>query len=277
MIKQKPSDSMNLFDSHCHLDDPAFGSDIKDVIRRASKAGVKGIMIAGIDRKSSEKAVSIARSHAGIYASIGFHPHDSKDCSDEDLEGLKLLTASPKACAWGEIGLDFNRMFSPRKTQEKWFIQQLEIAKELDLPLILHERDTGGRLIEILKANGIHEPGGVIHCFSGTRSELKTYLDLGYYIGVTGVVTLKDRGGDLQRLSKEIPSNRLLVETDAPYLTPYPEKKRVRRNEPAFVKSVLLKLAEIRGEDPRFLANATWENTCRLFRIEGALPKATAE
>jgi TatD DNase family protein len=267
---------MNLFDSHCHLDDPAFHSDLNEVIRRAAKADVKGIMIAGIDRESSEKAISIARSHTGIYASIGFHPHDSKDCSDEDLERLKELTSSPKVCAWGEIGLDFNRMFSPGKTQEKWFVQQIEIAKELDLPLILHERDTGGRLIEILKSYGNHEPGAVVHCFSGTRKELKTYLDFGFYIGITGVVTLKERGEDIQRLSREIPSNRLLIETDAPYLTPYPDKKRTRRNEPAFVKSVLLKLAEIRGEDPQVLAEATWENTCRLFRIAGPLPKTAS-
>ncbi|OGP62927.1 MAG: hydrolase TatD [Deltaproteobacteria bacterium RBG_13_49_15] len=259
---------MNIFDSHCHLDDPAFNKDVGEVIDRARKAGVTGMLIAGIDRISSEKALSIARSFDGVYTSVGFHPHDSKTCSEEDLDHLKMLVRDSKVCAWGEIGLDFNRMFSPREIQEKWFVKQIEIATELDLPIILHERDTRGRLIEILKTHGQKGRPAVVHCFSGNRNELRAYLDFGYSIGITGIVTQNERGSDLQKLCGTIPMERLLIETDAPYLTPLPEKKNTRRNEPAFVRSVLSKLARIRKEDPERLADATWKNTCRLFRIK---------
>jgi TatD DNase family protein len=170
--------------------------------------------------------------------------------------------------AWGEIGLDYNRMYSPRKDQERWFIRQLEIADELSLPIIFHERDSNGRFLEILENHLKIEQSGVIHCFSGTPKELQSYLSLGFYIGITGIVTLKERGANLRKMLLQIPAERLLVETDAPYLTPAPEKKHTRRNEPAFVKSILLKLAEVRNEDPDFLAKIIWENTCSLYNLE---------
>ena len=159
-------------------------------------------------------------------------------------------------------------MYSPRKDQERWFIQQLEIADELGLPIIFHERDSNGRFIEILKIHLKKEQRGVIHCFSGTPNELQSYLSLGFYIGITGIVTLKERGANLRKMLLQIPAERLLVETDAPYLTPAPEKKHARRNEPAFVKSVLRKLAEVRNEEPDQLAQIIWENTCSLYNLE---------
>ena len=151
--------------------------------------------------------------------------------------------------AWGEIGLDFNRMYSSREDQEKWFRRQLEIAARLDLPLIFHERDSNGRFFEMLNKHAINKLKGVVHCFSGDHNELVKYLDLGLYIGITGILTLNDRGARLRKLAAVIPSDRLLVETDAPYLVPAPQKNHHRRNEPAFVKSVLLKLAEVRKEE----------------------------
>ena len=160
-------------------------------------------------------------------------------------------------------------MFSPKKDQEKWLVRQLDIAEGLDLPVIFHERDSNGRFMEILKthfASGFQK--GVIHCFSGNKIELKQYLDLGLYIGITGIVTIKQRGADLRKLIPHIPQDRILIETDAPYLTPYPDIKHTRRNEPAFVRSVLFKLAEVRKEDPDKLAGTVWNNTCRLFRID---------
>jgi TatD DNase family protein len=169
--------------------------------------------------------------------------------------------------AWGEIGLDFNRMHSPRPVQEKCLIRQLDMADTLNLPVILHERDSGGRLLEILKQYHRHPGNGVIHCFSGTRSELMQYLDMGYSIGITGILTIQSRGAELRDIVPDIPQDRILIETDAPYLTPAPEKNHFRRNEPAFVRSVLLKLAEARNEDLDQLADALWANTCRLFRV----------
>ena len=258
---------MKLFDSHCHLDDRAFESDIHAVIKRMKDANVAKAMIVGITRQRSIKAVKMAESTPFLYASVGIHPHAAKDCNEVTLGFLGNLAKSPKVFAWGEIGLDFNRMFSPKKDQEKWFIRQLEVADELDLPVIFHERDSNGRLIEILKTYFKKGRNGVIHCFSGNKAELKQYLDLGLYIGITGIVTLKGRGADLQKLVPSIPVERILIETDAPYLTPAPEKNHTRRNEPAFVRSVLLKLAKIRKEDPAYLADKVWNNTCRLFGI----------
>ena len=259
---------MKLFDSHCHLDDPAFRKDITGVIERAHQNGVNRMMTVGVNKKTAIRAVSLAESHPDVYASVGFHPHDARQCSADDLAFMIKLAQSPKVRAWGEIGLDYNRMYSPRNDQEKWLIRQLEIAAELGLPIIFHERDSNGRFLEILKAHGGKEPTGVIHCFSGNPTELNQYLGMGLYIGITGILTLKGRGADLRQMVTRIPSDRLVVETDAPYLTPSPEKNRTRRNEPAFVKSVLLKLAEVRKEDPDQLARIIWDNTNRLYRMD---------
>jgi TatD DNase family protein len=259
---------MKLFDSHCHLDDKIYNNDIEWVIKHMKDAGLVGAMIVGTTLDRSTKALSIAESAPGLYASVGIHPHGVKDCSEASLEFLANLAKSPKVKAWGEIGLDFNRMFSPRKDQEKWLARQLEIADKIDLPVIFHERDSQGRLIEILNRHFKKGRNGVIHCFSGNKNELKQYLDLGLYIGITGIVTIKSRGDDLRKLLPLIPVERILIETDAPYLTPAPEKNHTRRNEPAFVRSVLFKLAELKGEDSESLAKIILENTYRLYRIE---------
>jgi TatD DNase family protein len=261
---------MKLFDSHCHLDDRAYEKDIDSVIRRANIAGISKIMTVGIDRKSSAKAVKLAEKYPECYASVGVHPHDAKECSDTVINFLKDLSENNKVKAWGEIGLDFNRMFSPKDVQEKWFIKQLETALDLGLPLIFHERESDGRFLEILKSYAKDGINGVMHCFSGNRKELNEYLDLGLHIGVTGIVTILGRGEELRRLVPTISINRLLIETDAPYLTPAPEKNSTRRNEPAFVKSVLLKIAEIRNEKPEKLSSTIFENTCRLFNINAS-------
>ena len=259
---------MKLFDSHCHLDDKSYNRDLDKVIKRAQSAGVARLMTVGVNGKTSARAVELAESHPEIYASVGVHPHDVKNCRESVIEDLISLTANPKVRAWGEIGLDFNRMYSPRKDQEMWFEKQLETADQLELPMIFHERDSNGRFLEILKKHAVKKLKGVVHCFSGDRNELKQYLDLGLYIGITGILTIKGRGARLRELAPLIPSNRLLVETDAPYLVPAPEKNQHRRNEPAFVKSVLLKLAEVKQEDPEQLAETIWNNTCRLYGVE---------
>jgi len=259
---------LKLFESHCHLNDPAFVQDLDCVVKRANAAGIAGIMVVGTDLESSLKAVSISQSRPGIFASVGVHPHEAQSCSEPVMQKLIKLAASPNVRAWGEIGLDFNRMHSPKADQETWFIRQLHIADETALPVIFHERDSEGRFLEILKAH--YDPermNGVIHCFSGTRMELFDYLDLGLHIGITGVVTHQARGAALRELLPLIPSQNLLIETDSPYLTPAPERNRIRRNEPAFVRSVLIKTAEVRGDTPESLAPIIWENSCRLFNI----------
>ena len=263
-----PPDPIRLFDSHCHLDDPCYDADLEAVLERARAAGIAGIMIAGIDRKTSEKALAIACRYPQVSCAVGYHPHDAKSCTDTDIEALKVLAAHQEVKAWGEIGLDFNRMFSTKADQEKWFVRQLETADELDLPVIFHERESGGRLIDILKRHHRRQGDGVIHCFSGTRAELETYLEMGYAIGITGIVTIQERGKALRDMLRTIPLDRILIETDAPYLTPAPEKNRYRRNEPAFVRSVLETLASVLEQPISLLAEIIWRNTCRLYRID---------
>lgn len=255
---------MKLFDSHCHLDDQVYDHDLNRVIENARQGGVLAAMVIGVTVESSRKAVAIAESNDNLFASVGLHPHDARTCSEASLKALKDLAASNRVKAWGETGLDFNRMYSPQESQEKWFRRQLELADELKMPVIIHERDSQGRLLEILKS--IREKWtGVIHCFSGSTKELEVYLDLGFCIGITGILTLEERGARLREQAGIIPRDRLLIETDAPYLTPMPEKKQTRRNEPAFVRSVMLKLAEVLCEDPESLAETIWANTCTLF------------
>lgn len=239
------------------------------MIERARQAGVKGMMIVGISVAASRAAIKIAEEFSGCYASVGIHPHDSDSCSEESLAVLKELAKFRAVKAWGEIGLDFNRMYSPQTTQEKWFVRQLETADELDLPLIFHERDSEGRFLELLSAHyGSNKQRlGVVHCFSGSPAEMKAYLKMGFYIGITGILTIQTRGSQLRSLVKQIPTDRMVIETDAPFLTPNPEKNRIRRNEPAFVKRVLFKLAEVLDHDPQHLAQTLWENTCQLYRI----------
>jgi len=259
---------MNIFDSHCHLDDKTYNRDLANVIQRARSAGVTRMVTIGIDKRTSALAVSLAQSYSGIYASVGVHPHDVKNCNESILQELVNLAQNKEVRAWGEIGLDFNRMYSPRQDQEKWFGRQLEIAGQLNLPMIFHERDSNGRFLEMLENNTLKNIDGVVHCFSGTREELTHYLDLGLHIGITGIITMKGRGTHLREMAALIPADRLLVETDAPYLTPTPERNRHQRNEPAFVKSVLLKLAEVRGDAPAELATIIWNNTCRFYGLE---------
>ena len=258
---------MQIFDSHCHLDDKSYENDMTEVLARMHAAGVRGAMIAGINPESVARALALTDRYDGLVASVGVHPHDVARCSQEDITALVAAASHPKVRAWGEIGLDFNRMYSPRDVQERMLINQLAAADALDLPIIFHERDSGGRLIELLKTHPRPGRRGVIHCFSGTRHEMDTYLEMGFHIGITGIITHQARGTLLRQLVPHIPAHRILVETDAPYLTPTPERNRHRRNEPAFVRTVLLKVAEVRGESAETLAAVVWENTCGLFGV----------
>ncbi|WP_022665330.1 TatD family hydrolase [Desulfospira joergensenii] len=255
---------MILFDSHCHIDDKSYDKDLDEVLGRADREGVKALMVVGIDLETTQKAIAIARGRNHIITSTGIHPHDASHCSPGLLDELTGL-ARDNDCvrAWGETGLDFNRMYSPQKDQETCFSAQIGIAADLGLPLIFHERDSRGRFYEILKSEG--NGNGVVHCFSGTKEELFNYLDLGYSIGITGILTIQKRGAELREMAPLIPEDRILIETDAPYLTPAPIKNKVRRNEPAFVKSVLLRLAEIRNTDPERLSEIIFENTQKLY------------
>lgn len=258
---------MKIFESHCHLDDRSYADDLDEVIKRARSAQICAMMTIGTDGPSSGRAVVLADTYPDVYAAVGLHPHDAKTCDEETLGALKALAQHVKVRAWGEIGLDFNRMYSPAKVQERWLERQIESALELGLPMIFHERDSRGRFKDILRSFWTDEYKGVVHCFSGSEEELDVYLDLGLHIGITGIVTMKSRGAGLRRMVRRIPADRLLVETDAPYLTPAPERNKHRRNEPAFVRSVLRKLADVRGETADDLAAVIWSSACRFFGV----------
>lgn len=258
---------MKLFDSHCHLNDRVYSKDFDLMLSRMKEAGVEAVMIVGINKKNSESALALAKSYPQFYASVGIHPHDAGTCSESAIEFLKNLANNQKVKAWGETGLDFNRMYSPQDIQEKWLVRQIETACELNLPLIFHERDSNGRFLDILKSFKNNSIRGVVHCFSGSETDMSKYLDMGLYIGITGILTIKTRGADLRKMVKNLPVNRILIETDAPYLTPAPQRNKYRRNEPAFVKSTLLKLAQVKNEEPEILARAVWQNTCKLYNI----------
>ncbi len=257
-----------LVDSHCHLDDAAFDADRQAVIGRARDAGVGAIVTVGTDAASSRRAAAIAAATPGVFAAVGIHPHEARHASEAALEELKRLARHPRVRAWGEIGLDFHYSHSPPGAQEKWLERQLEAAAALGLPVIFHERSSAGRFLELVAA-APPPAGAVVHCFSGTAAELERYLELGFLIGITGILTLPGRGAALRGLVRRIPRERLLVETDAPWLTPDPERKIRRRNEPAFVRTVLLRLAAETGEDPAALARQVTENAARLFGLDG--------
>ncbi len=257
---------MKLFDSHSHIDDICFEKDFDKMIERSYKASINGIMVVGINEKTSRKAIALAKKYRQIIASVGLHPHYARTGSDSLIKTFETLAKNnPCVRAWGETGLDFNRMHSPRNLQEKWFERQIYAGANLDLPIIFHERDSDGRFLEMLKSADIKERKGVVHCFSGTKREMFEYLDMGYYIGITGILTIKKRGETLRELACLIPENKIVIETDAPYLTPAPQKNRVRRNEPGFVKSVMEKLAEIKNMDVEKLSETIWQNTINLY------------
>lgn len=257
---------MRLFDSHAHIDDQGYEKDFARMLERADEHSVKGIMAVGINIPTSRRAIELANTHDHVIASVGVHPHDAEHCSDETVEELvRLAQTHSRVRAWGETGLDFNRMYAPIADQEMCLEKQLHAAQRLDLPMIFHERDSNGRLLDILRSGPPVERKAVVHCFSGTREEMFAYLDMGFFIGITGILTIKKRGALLRELAVDIPEDRILIETDAPYLTPAPQKNKHRRNEPAFVRSVLLKLAELRGRDPEEMAETVWHNTERLF------------
>jgi len=253
-----------LFDSHTHLDDEGFDLDRDEVIERAREAGVKYMLNPGADLASSIKGVNLAERYEGLYAAVGVHPHDVKDMDEATMEILKALSQKNKVVAIGEIGLDFYYDHSPRDTQRYWFKRQIQLAREVGLPIIIHERDAHQEVFDILKEARAGELGCVMHCFSGSVELAKEYVKLGMYISLGGPVTFKNARKP-QEVAMAVPLDKLLIETDSPYLTPIPF--RGKRNEPARVSLVAEKIAELRGLSPETLAQQTTENAKAFFRI----------
>lgn len=254
---------LKLFDSHCHLDDEKFNEDRAETIARLREGGVERCCCVGSDLPSSRRCIALAEQYDFIYAAAGVHPHEAKDAPPDYIDTLRDMLRHPRVVALGEIGLDYYYDLSPRDVQKRVLLEQLDLAEELDVPVIFHIRDAHGDMYDLLRSRS-HLPAGVIHCCSASAELVREYLKMGFYISFAGPVTFK-KAASVVSASQAVPLDRLLIETDSPYLTPVP--LRGRRNEPAFVRYVLEKQAEIHQIAPEELAEITFRNACRLYRI----------
>lgn len=254
-----------LFDTHAHLNAWQFSDDLPEVIDRALQEGVGYMVVVGFDRPTIEKAMELIEEYDFLYASIGWHPVDAIDMTDEDLKWIEELAVHPKVVAIGETGLDYHWDKSPADVQKEVFRKQIRLAKRLKLPLVIHNREATGDIIEILKEENAAEVGGIMHCFSGSAETAAECLKMNFYISLGGPVTFKNARKP-KEVAKAIPLDRLLVETDCPYLAPHPY--RGKRNEPAYVKLVAEEIAALKGLSFEEVAGATTENAKRIFRIK---------
>ena len=252
------------FDSHCHVDEEAFDEDREEVLSRMKANGVTRCAVIGSDMETSRRAAAFAAAHSGVVAAGGFHPHEASRFRESNLDELREMYQKGRIRAIGEIGLDFYYDHSPRDVQREVCIRQMELAWELKAPVAYHIRDAHQEMLEIMKGMKARLTGGIIHCFSGSAEIAKEYLKLGYYISFAGPLTFK-KAPRLQEAVKLVPKDRLLIETDSPYMAPEPV--RGRRNEPANVRYVGLKMAELRGEEPEEVAAFTTENAMQVYGI----------
>lgn len=251
-------------DTHCHLDMEVYQSDLPQVLERARQSSIHKIITIGIDLTSSRKAVQIAAENESIFASVGIHPHNTKDADDETYAQIKKLAAHPKTVAYGEIGLDYAKLYTPADRQRQQFRYQLQLAAELKLPIIIHDRDAHDDTMSIVKEFLPLLNGGIMHCFSGNIDFAATVLESGFLISIPGIVTFKN-AHDLQQVAQEIPLASMLLETDGPFLCPSPF--RGKRNEPSYILFIAQKIAELRNMPIEEVLIATTENAEKIFRI----------
>ena len=254
-----------LIDSHSHLEMPEFKKDLQEVIQRAKSSGLEYIFTVGTEKKDWNRALEIAHSHPSVYAILGVHPHNAREIDEETYPTLRKLCADDKVRAYGEIGLDFYRNLSPRDIQLKRFREQIVLAKEFRLPIVVHDREAHQETLEILKSERAEEYGGIIHCFSGDYEMAKECIEMGFLISIPGSITYKNAGG-FQEVVRQIPLEALLVETDAPFLAPVPF--RGKRNEPSYVRYTAQKVAEIKKVPFEKVAEVTTENAVRVYRLK---------
>ncbi|PLR80267.1 hydrolase TatD [Bacillus canaveralius] len=253
-----------LFDTHAHLNAEQFNEDLPEVINRALEAGVTNIVVVGFDKPTITKAIELAETYEFIHASVGWHPVDAIDMTAEDLQWLEELAAHPKVVALGEMGLDYHWDKSPKEIQKEVFRKQIRLAKKVKLPIVIHNRDATADTVQILKEEGAEEIGGIMHSFSGSVEIAKQCLDMNFYISLGGPVTFKNAKTP-KEVAAAIPLDRLLIETDCPYLTPHPF--RGKRNEPGYVKLVAEQIAEIKGLSLPEFAEAATANAKKIFGI----------
>ncbi len=259
---------MDLIDTHAHLDADAFAQDLSEVLARAKSAGVSRIFTIGITLETSRSAVELAEKHQEISAVVGIQPNYAAEAGPGDLAEIESLLSHPKVVGIGETGLDRYWDFAPLETQIVYFRKHLELAFEHDVPFIIHCRDAEDDVISVLREYAGHQPfRGVMHSFCGSRLAAESCLDMGLYLSFSGMLTYR-KNEELRETARSVPLDRLLIETDAPYLVPTPHRGKVKRNEPAFVEHTARVLAEVHGLPPEELARQTAENTRSLFGSE---------
>lgn len=264
---------MTLVDSHCHLDHTRLATDQADVVERAQAAGVERIVniVSGCGESEARRALTTAARYPGVFAAIGIHPHDAANSTPELLQALAALCGAPKLVAWGEIGLDYYYNRAPAEVQRQVFAAQLDLALEADLPVTLHVRDAALDLFELLRSRrAVHGDRlrGIWHCFTEGEREVEAAIELGLFISISGIVGYQHTE-TLRRAARLIPKDRLLIETDSPFLAP--TRYRGRRNEPAFVVEVAQVLAEVRGESVEELAQQTSRNAARIYQLPDSI------
>jgi TatD DNase family protein len=255
-----------LIDSHCHLDHPRMEHSPEALVRRAAEAGVRQLVTieSGWTLEDNAQIVEIARQHEAVHAVVGVHPHDAQHVSDELVEGIRSLSRAPEVVGIGETGLDFHYDNSPRAVQEEVFRRWIRVAREEDLPLVVHTRSAEAETLAALDAEPLGDAGVIIHCFSGTASFADACLERGFLLSIPGIVTFK-RAGDLPEVARRMPLDRMLIETDSPYLAPIPHRGSL--NEPAHVALVAAFIAQLRGMEIAEVAAATTANARRVFRL----------
>lgn len=253
-----------IWDTHAHLDDPRYREDFEQTLANMKTSQISRVTNVGYDLPSSENSVDLAHRYEFIYAAVGVHPHDAEGVTAKTWERLLQLAQDDKVIGWGEIGLDYYRDLSPRSIQKDIFIQQIELADQAGLPIIIHNRDAHEDLLKIVKE---HPPqyGGVFHCYSGSWEMAKIVLNLGFYISFAGPLTFKNSRHAVEVATK-VPMDRFFVETDSPYLTPEPY--RGKRNEPAYVRQVAAKIADLRNLDFEEVAQQSFLNAAQLFKVK---------
>ena len=255
-----------MFDSHCHLNDENLYPRIEEVIRDANKTGVKKFLVVGYDKASSLLAVDIAHRYEGCYAAIGVHPTEIDGVGESDYKEIMDLASDKKVVAIGEIGLDYHWVKDPlqREKQKEWFIRQIEFANEHHLPISIHNRESTEDCVEILKE---HTPkyGGVMHCYSGSVETMEVVIKLGLHIALGGTVTFTNAKTP-KEVAEVVPLDKLLIETDSPYLTPHPH--RGEKNEPKYICLVLEEIARLKDMSKKHLEDVIYKNTCRLFNVD---------
>ncbi|MEB6550988.1 TatD family hydrolase [Heyndrickxia sporothermodurans] len=254
-----------LFDTHVHLNDSQYAEDLEVVIQNAKEAGVSNMVVVGFDRPTITKAMELVETYEFLYASVGWHPVDAIDMTEQDLAWIEQLAKHPKVVALGEMGLDYHWDKSPKYIQKDVFRKQIRLAKKVKLPIIIHNREATQDIVDILKEEDAKEVGGIMHCFSGSTEVAKECINMNFFISLGGPVTFKNAKKP-KEVASEIPLSHLLIETDCPYLAPHPY--RGKRNEPAYVKLVAEQIAMIKGIPLEEVAKITNRNAKRLFGID---------